>query len=197
MTFLQNFKSWFAFAKPAELPTGSQEEPEDTNAKAPTTMDTNQLSKNFKLSEITKSQTASRKKIDNTPTPEHLENIKALVSEFLQPLRSHLGLPIVVSSGYRSLALNRAIGGATGSQHSKGEAVDIECIGMSNVELTNYIKDHCDFDQLILEFYNPDEGEDSGWVHVSFKNTNSNRKEVLSALTDGKNTRYVYGIVTE
>lgn len=196
MTFFQKFKNWFTRPEPDALPTGQEETVVKVN-ETPMPMNSNKLSKNFKLSEITKSQTASRKKIDNSPSPEHLENIKALVKEFLQPLRDQLGLPIIISSGYRSFALNRAIGGATDSQHSKGEAVDIECIGMSNVELANYIKDNCDFDQLILEFYNPDEGENSGWVHVSFKSDGSNRKEVLSALTDGTNTRYVYGIVTE
>ena len=192
MSFLQKVKNWFKTPEPPIL----REQVDTTEQSARSmeiTVDTDRLSKNFRLSEFTKSQTASRKKISNTPTPEHLENIKVLVAELLQPLRNELDMPIIITSGYRSTELNRIIGGASNSQHCKGEAVDIECIGMNNLELAEYIVRNYDFDQLILEFYNPSEGPYSGWVHVSYKKS-GNRKEVLSALTDGKNTRYVRGI---
>jgi len=155
------------------------------------------LSKNFRLSEFTKSQTAARLGIPNNPTDEHLINIKRLVDNFLQPLRDKINKPLVVTSGYRSEELNDEIGGSETSQHSKGQAVDIECFGMSNKELATYIKNNMDFDQLILEFYNPDEGPNSGWVHVSFVGE-SNRKEVLSAIKrTGEKLRYVHGITSE
>lgn len=158
---------------------------------------TNQLSTHFKLSEFTKSQTASRLQLDNSPTDAHLTCIKTLVDEFLQPLREVIDMPIVITSGYRSDELNYEIGGSATSQHSKGEAVDIECFGMSNKQLAVYIRDHMDFDQLILEFYDPNEGGNSGWVHVSYKKE-GNRKEVLSAIKEGKKPlRYVYGITSE
>lgn len=158
---------------------------------------TDRLSANFRLSEVTKSQTASRMDIDNSPTDEHLINIKKLVDEFLQPLREKLDKPIVITSGYRSEQLNDEINGSENSQHCKGEAVDIECFGMSNKALAMYIKENMDFDQLILEFYNPDEGANSGWVHVSYKET-GNRKEVLSAIKrKGHSLEYEYGITSE
>jgi uncharacterized protein YcbK (DUF882 family) len=158
---------------------------------------TDKLSKNFRLSEFTKSQTASRLGIPNTPTDEHLRNIKFLVDNFLQPLRNKINKPLVITSGYRSEQLNHEIGGSETSQHSKGQAVDIECFGMSNKELATYIKNNMDFDQLILEFYNPDEGPNSGWVHVSYVG-DENRNEVLSAIKKkGEKLRYVYGITSE
>jgi hypothetical protein len=135
--------------------------------------------------------------IDNSPTDAHLINIKKLVDEFLQPLREKINKPIVITSGYRSERLNDEINGSENSQHCKGEAVDIECFGMTNKQLAIYIRDVMDFDQLILEFYNPDEGENSGWVHVSYKEF-GNRKEVLSAIKrPGSSLKYVYGITTE
>ena len=158
---------------------------------------TDRLSKNFRLSELTKSQTASRLGIDNLPSDDHLRKMKILVDNFLQPLRDEIGKPIVVTSGYRSERLNDEINGSNKSQHSKGEAVDIECFGMNNKELAIYIRDNMDFDQLILEFYNPEEGPNSGWVHVSCKEHN-NRKEVLSAIKrKGKSLEYHYGITSE
>jgi hypothetical protein len=154
---------------------------------------TDKLSDNFRLSEFLKSQTASRRGIDNSPTDEHIKNMKILVDNVLQPLREDLGKPLVITSGYRSKALNDAIGGSTSSQHSKGQAADIECLGMSNRDLAIFIRDNYDFDQLILEFYNPDEGENSGWVHVSFSEGN-NRKEVMTALKQNGTVNYQYGI---
>lgn len=150
------------------------------------------LSKNFTLAEFTKSQTAERKGIDNTPEGEHLEAAKELFENVVQPVRDVFG-PTVINSGYRSPELNEAVGGSSRSQHCKGEAADIEVPGTPNVEVAEWVRDNLDFDQLILEFYTPGI-PDSGWVHVSYKADGSNRKECLTASRiDGK-TQYSVGI---
>jgi uncharacterized protein YcbK (DUF882 family) len=155
---------------------------------------TDRLSKNFTLTELTKSQTATRLGFKNSPTPAHLENLKVLVERFLQPLRTDLDRPIRMTSCYRSLKLNKAIGGATKSQHSKGEAADFEVTGMDNYELAKYIRDNCEFDQLILEFYTPGD-PNSGWVHCSYK-SEGNRKQVLTATKVNGKTKYTTGLNT-
>jgi D-alanyl-D-alanine dipeptidase len=144
------------------------------------------LSKNFVLSEITRSNTAKRLGIDNEPTKKDLENIQRLITNILQPLRNHLG-PIRISSGYRNKELNRAIGGSTKSQHSKGEALDIQFWKegkMCNKEVYDWIIDNAvEFDQMINEF-------DFSWIHISLKKSN-NRREVLEAYKDKDgNTKY-------
>lgn len=135
------------------------------------------LSKDFSLSEFTLSATALSKNIKNEPNAKQLDAIKQLVSAVLQPARSTLGMVIAVTSGFRSKALNEIIGGANGSQHSKGEAADIQC--NDNARLFNYIASHCVFDQLIWEF-----GDDQqpDWVHVSYKAGGENRAEKLRAV---------------
>tara|TARA_B100001057_G_C22858811_1_gene953674 strand:- start:555 stop:1019 length:465 start_codon:yes stop_codon:yes gene_type:complete len=150
------------------------------------------LSENFTLTEYTKSQTALRKGIDNTPNEEHLEKAKLLFANVVQPVRNHFG-PTVINSGYRGPALNEAIGGSTNSQHCKGEAVDIECPGVPNWEVAKFIEDELDFDQLILEFYTPGI-PDSGWVHVSYK-AEGNRKSVLTAMKENGKTVYKPGLI--
>lgn len=138
------------------------------------------LSPNFTLAEFTKSQTATRLGIRNTPSPAATEAMRRLCLAILEPLRTRVGGPIVVTSGYRSVALNRAIGGSATSQHSKGEAVDIERPGMSNFDLARAIEaSGLDFDQLILEAYVPGK-PGSGWVHVSHRQ-GANRRQVLTA----------------
>jgi zinc D-Ala-D-Ala carboxypeptidase len=147
-----------------------------------------QLSKNFWLSEFTKSDTAIRQGIDNSPEPEHLVALAHLCCAVLQPVRDALG-PIKVTSGYRSLALNRAIGGSQGSQHSKGEAADIECFGpTSNLDLAKWIVQNVNYDQMILEHW---DGVDpkSGWIHVSARVT-GNRKQQLRAFKRNGKTVY-------
>ncbi|NDC30848.1 MAG: DUF882 domain-containing protein [Bacteroidetes bacterium] len=135
------------------------------------------LTQHFSLEEMTKSQTGSRKNIDNTAPPEVVENLKALCENVLEKIRIHFGRPLSINSGYRGPALNKAIGGAKNSQHMTGQAADIEIAGMDNKILFCWIKDNMEFDQLILEFYK--EGTpDSGWVHVSW-NSQGNRKQVL------------------
>lgn len=157
-------------------------------------MQNKQLSKDFHLIEFVRSQTAYRKGIDNTPDQAIIDDIQILVDNVLQPLRDKLGKPVIINSGYRCPALNKAIGGATHSQHMQGQAADIHVAGMTTKELADYVAENFDYDQLILEFYNPAEPT-SGWTHVSFHKDN-NRHEKLTALyVDGK-TSYRYGFVS-
>ena len=158
-----------------------------------------QLSKNLALAEVTRSETAKRRGISNMPTPEHIENFKKLAEKVFQPIRDHFGAPIRISSGYRSAALNKAIGGAgktvngvyvPSSQHCTGEAIDIDMDGtaITNAAIFNFIKDNLEFDQLIWEF-----GTDSNpdWVHVSYESTGKQRKQILKAKKSGGKTTYV------
>ena len=140
------------------------------------------LSKNFSLKELTASQTAARKGIDNTPSPTHQENLKSLCTHVLQPVRDHFSRVVSVSSGYRSAELCLAIGSKTTSQHAKGEAADFEIFGVSNKELADYIHEHLDYDQLILEYWK-EEDPNAGWVHCSYSEGN-NRKQYLKAYKD-------------
>ena len=139
------------------------------------------LSENFSLKELTKSQTAVRKGINNEPGTAEIENLIHLAEAVLQPVREHFGKSVVISSGYRSPELCEAIGSSAKSQHAKGEAADFEIPGVDNKELASWISKNCDFDQLILEFY---DGVDpnSGWVHCSAKREpGTGRKQVLQA----------------
>jgi len=147
------------------------------------------LSDNLSLAEATSSATALRKGIANKPTQQHLLNLKEVALHIFQPCREHFGKPLRVTSGYRSEALNKAIGGSSKSQHSKGEALDMQSTkGYTNKELFMYIKDHLTFDQLIGEF--PDNVGEYAWVHCSYKKE-GNRGEVLIAYKDDNNkTKY-------
>lgn len=153
------------------------------------------LSKNFTLAEFTKSQTAERLDIDNTPNEEHLAAAVALFENVIQPVRDAFGVT-VINSGYRGPELNRAVGGTATSQHCNGEAADIECPGYGNADLARWIRDNLDFDQVILEFYKPGI-PDSGWVHVSYKADGTNRNKCLTALKVNGKTKYIPGIVEE
>ena len=134
------------------------------------------LTKNFSLEEMYRSETARRCGIDNKPqTEEVVENLRALCLEVLQPLRDHLGRPVVVSSGYRCKDLNKKVGGVENSQHLKGEAADIKVSGKEElIDVMRYIMDQTDFDQLIRETSGTTE-----WVHVSHKRNGNNRRMVL------------------
>lgn len=148
------------------------------------------LSKNLSLVEFTRSQTAKRRGIDNTPDGDHLEAAKLLAENIFQPIREHFKKAIFISSGYRSDALNKAIGGSTTSQHSKGEAIDIDMDGHpgpSNTEVFEYIKDNLPFDQLIWEFGN-DEKPD--WVHVSYNANGNQRGQILKAKRNSARRTY-------
>jgi len=136
------------------------------------------LSKNFTVAELIKSNTASRLGIDNTPSADVVNNLQVLAFKVLQPVRDHFDAPITVSSGYRSPKLNKAVKGSKTSQHVTGQAADIEIYNVPNEELFNWIKDNLQFDQLILEFYNPADPS-SGWVHVSY-NEQDNRNMYFS-----------------
>ena len=147
------------------------------------------LTENFSLNELTKSQTAERKGIDNTPSAEHQENLKSLCEMILQPIRDHFGQVVSVSSGYRSPELCVAIGSSTKSQHARGCAADFEIFGVSNKELADYINENLDYDQLILEYWKGEDEPNSGWVHCSYTNGN-NRKQYLRAYKENGSTKY-------
>jgi hypothetical protein len=148
------------------------------------------ISKNYYLDEFTYSPTAVARKIDNTPNVEHVANLRHVVQNVIQPVRDNFKRALKINSGYRSPALNRAVGGSMNSQHASGEAVDFEIEGLSNRLVADWIAKHLNYDQLILEFYNPMEGVNSGWIHVSLRKTGINRKDRLVAYKDGKSTRY-------
>ena len=150
------------------------------------------ISKHVSYKEATFSQTATRKDIDNTPSPEILERMKALAENIFEPLRAHVGGPIKINSFYRSINLNVAIGGAKSSQHTRGEAMDIDdTFGhMSNKDMFAFIKDELDFDQLIWEF-----GDDNNpaWIHVSYVSPKNNRRRMLKA--EKKDGKTMYSII--
>jgi len=149
------------------------------------------LSEHLDLAEVTRSDSAKRKGIDNTPTPEHIENFKKLAQNIFEPIRKHFVVPIHISSGYRSKALNTAIGGSLTSQHCSGEAIDIDmdgsANGVTNKMVFEFIKANLNFDQLIWEFGTKDAPD---WVHVSFESTGKQRKQVLRAIKSGGKTAY-------
>jgi len=149
-----------------------------------------QLSKNFKLHEFEKSSTAIRLGITNKAGAGEIKNLTDLCYGVLEPVRAKFEKPIIVTSGYRSEKLCEAIKSSKTSQHTKGQAVDFEIAGVSNLEVALWIQNNCLFDQLILEFWKEeDKDPNSGWVHCSF-NQDSNRKQVLTF--DGKN--YINGL---
>ena len=150
-----------------------------------------QLSKNFSLRELTRSQTAIRKGIKNEPDQEQLMNIVALTVKILQPCRDKFG-SISINSGLRVLELNKAIGSSDKSQHCKGQAADFEAYYISNTELATWIKNNRCFDQLILEY--PGKDPRDGWVHCSF-NRLGNRMEVLTAVKEKGKTVYKKGLL--
>lgn len=150
------------------------------------------LSKNLSLEECISSSTASKYKIDNTPSPKVVNRLKLIAEHIFQPVRDALGVPIKVSSGYRSPELNRKIGGAMGSQHTKGEALDLKVLknaeNVTNAELFRYIIEHLDYDQVIWEFGN---NKNPKWVHISYKNPTDNRKQALRAVKINGKVKYL------
>jgi hypothetical protein len=150
------------------------------------------LSANFSLKELTKSDTATRLGIDNTPNQETIDNLKMLCEKVLQPVREHFGKSVTVNSGYRSPESNAAVGGSKTSDHCKGMAADIEIAGVPNAELAQWIMNNLDYTQLILEFYT--QGiPDSGWVHVSYDPKNLKKQELTAVKVAGK-TQYLQGL---
>ena len=147
------------------------------------------LSNNFSLKELTASQTAERKGIDNTPSPTHQENLKSLCTHVLQPVRDHFGHVVSVSSGYRSPERCTAIGSKSTSQHAKGEAADFEIFGVSNKELADWIHYNLNYDQLILEYWKGEDDPNSGWVHCSYSENQKRRQYLKAVKVDGR-TKY-------
>ena len=145
------------------------------------------LSTNLSLSEVIRSESAKRNGISNMPTKEHIANFMLLAEKIFEPIREHFGVPIRISSGYRSKELNAKIGGSSSSQHCKGQAIDIDNDGTSitNKQIFDYIKDNLPFDQLIWEFGNEDNCD---WVHVSY--VPNGRKQILKAFKMNGATKY-------
>ena len=151
------------------------------------------LTTNFTLSELTKSETALRKGLNNEPTQDIISALQSLAFNVLQPLRDHYGKAIKINSGYRSPEVNASVGGSKTSDHCKGMAADIEIAGVANAELAKHIKDTLQFTQIILEFYTPGIA-DSGWVHVSYDPANLKGQALTAVKQDGK-TVYLPGLV--
>ena len=140
------------------------------------------LSQHFSYQEFIKSQTAARKGIKNEPDDAQLYSMKMVCMNILEPIRTTFERPVIITSGFRSPELCVAIGSSTNSQHAKGEAADFELPGFDNKEVAEWVRSNLNFDQLILEYYTPDDPS-SGWIHCSVVEEN-NRKECL--VYDGK-----------
>lgn len=146
------------------------------------------LSPHFTLAELTVSSAASRRGLNNTPGPNETAALKLLCEKVLEPIRAHFGRPVIVTSGYRSPKVNKAVGGSGTSQHCFGQAADFTVPGVGNLDLCKWIERNLNYDQLIYEF-----GE-SGWVHVSYRDGNLRNME-LSAKRVGRSTKYLPGLV--
>lgn len=151
-----------------------------------------QLTNNFSLHELTKSETAIRLGMENTPSDEVIANLRALCEKVLQPVRDHYGKGVKVNSGYRAPEVNAAVGGSKTSDHCKGQAADIEIPGVPNAELAQWIEANLTYTQLILEFYTKGI-PDSGWVHVSY-DPNNLKKQSLTAVKQAGKTVYLPGL---
>ena len=137
---------------------------------------------------MTFSDTAIRRNIPNEPTVEEVVALTNLCCHILQPVREHFGKAVRINSGFRSVKLCEAVGSSGKSQHAKGQAADFEINGLSNKELATWVYKNCDFDQIILEFHDPEGDPNSGWVHCSYKKDGSNRKNglIINKKTKGK-----------
>ena len=151
------------------------------------------LTKNFTLSEMTKSETALRYDMDNSPPQEITSNLQALAVHVLQPVRDHFARGVKVNSGYRSPDVNAKVGGSRTSDHCRGMAADIEIPGVPNAELAEWIRSNLLFTQVILEFYTQGV-PDSGWVHVSYDHEDLKKQALTAVKEDGK-TVYLQGLV--
>jgi hypothetical protein len=149
------------------------------------------LSQHLSLSEVTRSESAKRNGISNMPTEQHIANFKLLAEKVFEPVRVHFGVPIHISSAYRSIELNRVVKGSLTSQHCTGEAIDVDMdgspSGVTNKMVFDYIKDNLEFDQLIWEFGTK---ENCDWVHVSYESTGKQRNQVLRAVRANGKTIY-------
>ena len=156
------------------------------------------ISKHLSYSEVVKSATATRRGISNDPNEKELANIKMLAENVFEPLREHFNVPIGIISGFRSLELNKAVGGAKSSQHLAGAyngkeeaAFDIDADvyknGITNTDIFNYIKDNLEYDQVIAEFY--DNGNPA-WIHVSYRKGRLRKSNLIAVKISGK-TKYL------
>jgi hypothetical protein len=156
------------------------------------------ISEHISYAEATRSSEAIRLEMDNTPTKEHLENMKLIAEKVFEPLRQYISMrrgkdsPIHINSFYRSPDVNKKIGGSPNSQHCLGQAMDIEChySDFNNRDLFMAIKEKAAFDQLIFEFTEPSDSSQPAWVHVSYKK-DGNRKQVLRAIKENGGTKYI------
>jgi len=148
------------------------------------------ISEHITYAEAIHSNTAKRKSIDNTPNPNHVENMKVTAEKIFEPLRKFVGGPVKITSMFRSAALNEALGDSSStSQHMKGQAMDLDDVYgyKSNAEMYHWIKENLSFDQLIWEYgtdMNPN------WIHVSYVSEEDNRKRCLKAYKDEGRTKY-------
>ena len=133
------------------------------------------LTENFSLAEMIVSPTAKRLGLSNTPTAEHIENMRYCCEKILEPVRAHFGKPVQINSSYRAPLVNKAVGGSKTSQHVNGQAIDFEVPGVDNKKVADWVADNLEFDQVILEFYTAGD-KNSGWVHASIKKEGGNRK---------------------
>lgn len=146
------------------------------------------ISKHISLKEATKSRTAVKKGIDNTPDETQLKAMREVAENVFEPLREYHGSPIGISSFLRVSKLNQAVGGSKISQHVRGEAIDIDADiynnGITNADIFNFIRENLIFDQLIWEFGDEDE---PNWVHVSYTTRRTNRRKIIIAYRDSHN----------
>ena len=152
-----------------------------------------QLTNNFSLAEMVKSDTALRHDMDNTPGEVEIANLKTLCENVLQTIRDHFQTGVKVNSGFRHPEVNAKVGGSKTSDHCKGQAADIEIPGIANADLAVWIMENLTYTQLILEFYTPGV-PDSGWVHVSYDSANLKKQNLTATKRDGK-TVYLPGLV--
>jgi hypothetical protein len=138
-----------------------------------------QLTEHFTLAEMIVSPTAKRLGIPNTPTAEHIENMRYCCEKILEPVRAKFG-PVTINSSYRAPLVNKAVGGSATSQHVNGQAIDFEVKGVDNKTVADWVADNLEFDQVILEFYSAGD-KNSGWVHASIKKAGGNRRQRLIA----------------
>jgi hypothetical protein len=152
-----------------------------------------QLTKNFSLHELTKSETAARHDMENNPGPAEIACLTELAGKVLQPIRDHFAKGVHINSGFRHPDVNAKVGGSRTSDHCKGMAADLEIPGVPNPEVATWIRDNLEFTQLLLEFYV--QGiPDSGWVHVSYDPKNLKKQVMTATKKDGK-TVYLPGLV--
>jgi len=151
------------------------------------------LTANFSLSEMVKSETALRHDMDNTPGEAEIASLRLLCEKILQPVRDHYGKGVKVNSGFRHPDVNAKVGGSKTSDHCKGQAADIEIPGVPNADLAVWIMENLEYTQLILEYYQIGV-PDSGWVHVSYDPANLKKQNLTATKKDGK-TVYLPGLV--